>query len=698
MPNVVPVTDPIILDKTGQDIVDALNELKEGVQPSNIYLDMEISIPTNGWSSTAPYTYTWLNSRITTECGVEVHFKDGAETIDMSYLEYEKTIGGITFMIDKIPNAAVPLVIRIINAKADAIIDATSADMVTTSAVPGASNVEEALGIHQTKVTENAEDITSLEEAMETANEEIAKRAKTLNGEPCDKYGDFSMREVEFARQLITDDAQQSTDEFLFRTTGGDASLTDGPAKLVSIHGRSVHTGEVAESLNMTVTMAERGQLDEPIEVTIDRDTFVSYVDESSTTTLTYTDSWSEDPADYGITVTGSPINGDAITVVYVKGDRGTITNSNPSAFTSTGWNLYNNATGVKYARVKKYSDTYGFIIGGTYSGIEFSPTLNGSRESITPASGYFTIPSDGYVFVSNGDDTTYILMTWSDWGEGYEGSFQSYSETSVSLSAIMTNFPYGLMQVGAIADEINFSMKRAISRIERLAYTDENLEAVIASGVAYDADENYIYAEKVTEDSYAISETGDYTASDHGVEFITGGTVPVFVQTLYGQNLVDKLRTDVLTKSKDLVNNLTTNDATKALSAAQGYALNGNLANLETLISDTSALTASTNVIISAQTVLKVGRIVEIDANITYTGNYTSGAAYIELATINKAKFFPYMNIITIQEDNSGVAEAWGCSCMMNVFTTGQIKVFKPSNGNVGKQFIIHLVFISAS
>lgn len=629
MPNLVPVTDPVILDRTGQDIVDALNEIKEGVQPSNIYLDMEISIPVNGWSSTAPYTYTWLNSRITTECGVEVHFKDGAETIDMSYLEYEKTIGGIIFTIDKVPNAAVPLVIRIINAKADAIIDATSADMVTTSAVPEASNVEEALTIHQTKVTENAEDIASLETAMDAANDEIAIRAKSLNGVPCDEYGDFHMYEVEFARQLITDDAQQSTGEFLFRTTGGDASLTDGPAKLVSIQGRSIHTGEVAESLNMTVTMAERGQLDEPIEATINRDTFVSYVDESGTTTLTYTDSWSEDPADYGITVTGSPIDGDVITVVYVKGDRGTITNSNPSAFTSTGWNLYNNAAGVKYARVKKYSDTYGFIIGGSYSGIEFSPTLNGSRESITPASGYFTIPSDGYVFVSNGDDTTYILMTWSDWGEGYEGSFQNYSETTVSLSTIMSNFPYGLMQVGSIADEINFSMKLAISRIERLAYTEENLEAVIASGVAYDADENYIYAVKVTEDSHAITETGDYTASDHGIEFITGGTVPVFVLTLYGQNLVDKLRTDVLTKSNDLVNNLTTNDPNKALSAAQGYALNSKIEKKTIAISGvTTSHTLDTN----ASLISKIAEIVYMRMSITLTSNV---AAFGTIATL---------------------------------------------------------------
>ena len=123
--------------------------------------------------------------------------------------------------------------------------------------------------------------------------------------------------------------------------------------------------------------------------------------------------------------------------------------------------------------------------------------------------------------------------------------------------------------------------MGKAISRIERMAYTAENLAAVKASGRAWEADTNYIYAVRDSEVVYSHSVSGDYTANDHGQEIIEGGTVEVFVQTLYGQNLVDKLRTDVLTKSQDLVNNLTTNDSTKALSAAQGYALNSNVISM---------------------------------------------------------------------------------------------------------------------
>lgn len=408
---------------------------------------------------------------------------------------------------------------------------------------------------------------------LDKIDEEIGKRGKTVNGEGPDASGDYKVNEVPFARQIVTDDAQQCSGEFLFRTTGGDASLSDGPAKLVSIFGRRIHTGAVEESLQMTVNPVSRTGTDEPITATIDRDTFVAYVQSSGTITLSYTNAWSANPALYGVTVEGTPVSGDQIVIVYVKEDRGTITHSNPNRFVSTGWNLYNHT--ATYARVKKYSSTYGFLIGGSYTKIEYSATLTGTKTTITPASGYFTIPDDGYIWVTGGNSTnTYILMTWSDWGEGYEGSWKAYSESAISLTTIMANFPYGLMQVGAVADEINFTIGKAISRIERMAYTAENVAAAEASGRDWEADTNYIYIVRESEVSYGVSETGDYTASDHGEEIIEGGTVPVFVQTLYGQNLVDKLRTDVLTKSADLIDNLTTNDATKALSAKQGKLL----------------------------------------------------------------------------------------------------------------------------
>lgn len=381
--------------------------------------------------------------------------------------------------------------------------------------------------------------------------------ARPLNAEVDKLQTDLAnLNEVEFAHQIVTDDAQQSTGEFLFRTTGGDASLSDGPAKLISISGRSVHTGKVNESIQMTITLGPREPIipvdpDDPViipeEITavLDHDTFVDAMSASGTIVFSYTTAWDVDPSTYGITVSGDPVDGDAITVVYVKAELGVITSSDPTGFISTGWNLYDHDNG--YAHVKKYSNTYGFIVGGTYTGLQFSETLAGEKETITITDGHFTIPSDGYVWVTGGDDTTtYILMTWSDWTSGYEGDWQAYTEREIDFSAVMENFPDGLMSLGNSADEINFGMHQAISRIEKLENTEPNMAAIVASGRRFDYDADYIYAVRDQQISYSFSILGDYNASDHGLEIVIGGTVDVHVETLYGRNLVDYIRHDV--------------------------------------------------------------------------------------------------------------------------------------------------------
>lgn len=289
----------------------------------------------------------------------------------------------------------------------------------------------------------------------------------------------------------------------------------------------------------------------EAITATIDRDTFVGYVSQSSTITLTYTTEWSDDPADYGITVVGTPIAGDQIRVVYVKEDRGTIVTATPTALKSTGWNLYNHALG--YAVVTKYSEQYGFRIGGTYSAISFSATQSGTQETITPVDGMFTVPSDGFVHVLGGNSTdTYIINAWSDWTEGYVGEFKPYEESTVDLSDAMENyFPYGLMRVGDVRDEINLNTLTAISRIGRMEYTAENLASAQGSGRAWEADTNYIYIVKAVEDINTIVVDGSYTVNDHGNELFYGSNIPVYVEVLYGHNLKNKLERDVLTISQ---------------------------------------------------------------------------------------------------------------------------------------------------
>lgn len=377
---------------------------------------------------------------------------------------------------------------------------------------------------------------------------QIKDAVRSVNNTDPDANGDIHIGRVDFAGELESSSTQSSTAEYTMRTAGGTASIEDGDAWLVSIQGKSVHTGVVEEVLEMNVIPISQ---EEPITATIDRDTFVSYVQVSDVITLTYTTAWSANPALYGITVTGTPEAGDQIVVNYTKGDRGTISVADPDSFVATGWNLYNHTAGC--ARVVKYSDDYGYRIDGTYTALQFSATAEGTKSTITPVSGAFTVPSNGYVWVTGGNSSdTAVYLTWSDWTEGHDGSFAAYNATTIPLTTLMTaSFPYGLCQVGTARDEINLSLATATRRIDRMAYTEENIAAAEASGREYDADEDYIYIVLANPVTTAIELDGSYTSSDHGIEYFDGTDVDVLAHSLYGSSLKNKLERDVLTVSQ---------------------------------------------------------------------------------------------------------------------------------------------------
>ena len=67
----------------------------------------------------------------------------------------------------------------------------------------------------------------------------------------------------------------------------------------------------------MTVTPVERGEGVDPITADIDEDEFFSNAHEISPIILTYGTGWSDDLSNYGITVNGTAIAGDVITIIY---------------------------------------------------------------------------------------------------------------------------------------------------------------------------------------------------------------------------------------------------------------------------------------------------------------------------------------------------------------------------------------------
>lgn len=138
------ITVPPMLDSTGLSIVQKLDQIKEAVSPTNSCLDIDISLPTTGWSGNGPYTYTYSNEHITSGCSVKVNFLESSVSGNILCLEYEKVVGGVQFSSSSVPTQAIPVRLHILNADADSVM-ATTADEVSTNAVSGASNVQDAL-------------------------------------------------------------------------------------------------------------------------------------------------------------------------------------------------------------------------------------------------------------------------------------------------------------------------------------------------------------------------------------------------------------------------------------------------------------------------------------------------------------------------------------------------------------------------
>lgn len=116
------------------------------------------------------------------------------------------------------------------------------------------------------------------------------------------------------------------------------------------------------ELINTIMTVsAERIGSAQPIVARIDKSEFnAAMEDTEGTFTATYTSSWDYDPALYGITVDGTPVSGDSITVEYRKNDF-TVTFMNADTDTlATGGYTWD----VRYV-INPYYDEDGKIVDG---------------------------------------------------------------------------------------------------------------------------------------------------------------------------------------------------------------------------------------------------------------------------------------------------------------------------------------------
>lgn len=116
---------------------------------ANVVTEVPLTITPSDWASSSPYSYTWTDARVLADSSVEVEFLDTSVESGTLYLSYEKSSGGggIVFTPSSLPTANVAILVIITNAQAHSG-SSIDADTVATDAVSGASNVEEALGVH----------------------------------------------------------------------------------------------------------------------------------------------------------------------------------------------------------------------------------------------------------------------------------------------------------------------------------------------------------------------------------------------------------------------------------------------------------------------------------------------------------------------------------------------------------------------
>ena len=336
----------------------------------------------------------------------------------------------------------------------------------------------------------------------------------------------------------------------------------------------------------------------------------LSYDTDSSERVLTnWTDTWSDAATTtFWITTPGSTDDVVNITyydectdwtisVVFVAENAWTIVVSNPVELLATGVNQYDWLTYIDNAEI----DGNGEIVAGSNK-VAYVYAYGGVNNW------YMWYSADGYIvncgrcenlpdiwtvvdwtdanFIPGGDtyeecsmpfaNTGFFCVEVSDdtglsihpkWSGQQDTNDDAYETDTVSIptsdtdSNALPTATIWLPAIGAIKDEINFQTNIYIQRVQTMAMDYGDLVDLINNNASnpdfvFDYDSSYIYYYDGTTTTYDISGDWTYTANDYGTERFLDSNgdiidIPVEANTSYGSNLVDKLRTWVVTKEE---------------------------------------------------------------------------------------------------------------------------------------------------
>ena len=277
--------------------------------------------------------------------------------------------------------------------------------------------------------------------------------------------------------------------------------------------------------------------------------------------------------------------------LIFTAENRWTITNSTPSYLEATGVNQYNGQTVLSNVQIEDgvitsgdnhilYVPAYGWVVNGYMAYCPNGYIVNCGRVDwldstiqewtqvktewnvVTSTSCYMPNDETGWFLVevaANIDDSQISIHPKRSGQQDtntdpFETSNVEIPTEDVNSTLLPTN-SYGMPSLWETYDAISWQTQTYVKRIEVLPFTYSDLLNVVNMWVEFDYDTDYIYYVLWNPVTYQLEFDNTYTANDYGTErVITPNNLnPLAVQISisYGSNLVDKLRTWVVTKEE---------------------------------------------------------------------------------------------------------------------------------------------------
>ena len=139
------------------------------------FMDFTVNIDEEDWDlNSSLYTYVWQNQYLTQNSAIQTWFKDGVRDGIVCDIKVTKTTGQITFTMEEAPIGDVSILVRIMDTRVLGNTYPINADLISTNAVIGQTEVQGALEEIVSKIGAHDIDITVLANKQTSDENNIA--------------------------------------------------------------------------------------------------------------------------------------------------------------------------------------------------------------------------------------------------------------------------------------------------------------------------------------------------------------------------------------------------------------------------------------------------------------------------------------------------------------------------------------------